>query len=173
MRTQLDNCPAGDAGWRTFEIVALDTLVHLFVPPLVSPVSQAHTYSGVERRDAVFSNRYPDLTNNWGILRHDLRARMIVVEFKNYDRTGIGREEVDQTANYLRRNWGQLAILCTNVEPNSSAHTRRNSIYSDDKKVILFVTKRDLKEMLDMKDRGEDPSDFIMDTYERFLIQHE
>ncbi|MFF4590965.1 hypothetical protein [Streptomyces sp. NPDC001388] len=173
MRSQLTACPAGPAGWQTFETVALDTLVHLFVPPLVPPVPQAHTYSGVERRDAVFPNRYPNLEDNWGIFRHDLEARMIAVEFKNYDRTGIGREEVDQTANYLRNTWGQLAILCTNIDPNNSAHTRRNSIYSDSKKVILFVTKRDLMEMLDMEDRGEDPSDFIMDAYEKFLIQHE
>jgi len=173
LRARLDSCPPGAPGWAAFEEIALDALVHLFVPPLRLPTAQAHTYSNVERRDAVFPNRHLDASSNWGILRQDLDARMIAVEFKNYDKSGVGREEVDQTANYLRRAWGRLAILCTNIEPNKSAHIRRNSIYSDDKKVVLFITKENLNEMLDMKDRGEDPSDLIMDIYEAFLIQHE
>ncbi|MFD4631628.1 hypothetical protein ACFVYR_14705 [Streptomyces sp. NPDC058284] len=173
LRADLDSCPAGASGWKRFEEVALDALSYLFVPPLRPPTPQAHTYSNVERRDAVFPNRHLDPSSNWGIFRQDLEARMIAVEFKNYDKTGIGREEVDQTANHLRRAWGRLALLCTNVEPSKSAHIRRNSIFSDDEKVILFITKADLGEMLDMKDRGEDPSDLIMDIYEAFLIQHE
>ncbi|WP_312622746.1 hypothetical protein [Pseudofrankia sp. BMG5.37] len=99
---------------------------------------------------------------------------MVAVEFKNYDDTEIGREEVDQTSNYLRPTWGRLAILCTNKPPNESAHRRRNTIYStEDKKLILFITTADLLEMLDIKERGEDPADFILDSIEDFYLQHE
>jgi hypothetical protein len=37
----------------------------------------------------------------------------------------------------------------------------------------LFVTVDHLKEMLFIKERGEDPSDLIMDLVERFYVQHE
>ncbi len=69
--------------------------------------------------------------------------------------------------------WGRLAIICSNKLPNDAAHRRRNIIYSEERKIILFITTADLLEMIDMKDRGDDPSEFVVDSVERFLIQHE
>ena len=51
---------------------------------------------------------------------------------------------------------GRLAILCCNKLPNEAAHIRRNTIFSREKKVILFLTKDHLKEMLFIKERGEE-----------------
>ena len=56
---------------------------------------------------------------------------------------------------------------------NDAAHIKRNTIFSVDHKVILFVTSEHLLEMLSIKERGEDPSDLIMDMIERFYLQHE
>ena len=98
---------------------------------------------------------------------------MVLVEFKNYDREEIGKDEVNQTRNYLTQPMGRLAILCSNREPNKAAHLKRNSIFSEDKKVILFLTTKHLLEMLAIKERGEDPSDLIMDLLERFYLQQE
>jgi hypothetical protein len=39
--------------------------------------------------------------------------------------------------------------------------------------LILFLTKDHLKEMLFIKERGEDPGDLIVDLVERFYLQHE
>ena len=47
------------------------------------------------------------------------------------------------------------------------------SYISEERKVILFITTANLKEMLDIKDRGDDPADFIADSIEEFYIQHE
>lgn len=98
---------------------------------------------------------------------------MVLFEFKNYDREEIGKEETNQTRNYLNRPMGKLAIMCCNRSPNESAYIKRNTIYSEDGKVILFVTTEQLIEMLFIKERGEDPSDLIMDMIERFYLQHE
>ena len=68
---------------------------------------------------------------------------------------------------------GRLAILICSKDPNKQAYIRRNTIYTNEKKVILFMTKEHLKEMLAMKERGEDPSDLIIDLIELFYIQHE
>lgn len=98
---------------------------------------------------------------------------MIPFEFKNYDTTEIGKDEVNQTRNYLTTPMGKLAILCTNKKPNRAAHLKRNTIYSEDKKVILFLTPDELIEMIAIKERGEDPSNLILDLVELFYIQHE
>jgi hypothetical protein len=145
----------------------------LFVPPLNDPIIQPRTYSGVDRRDAVFPNRNQNENNNWGRLLGELNARMVLFEFKNYDSEEIGKEETEQTHNYLTQPMGKLAIVCCNKQPNRSAHIKRNTVYSRHGAVILFITTEHLIEMIYAKERGEDPSDLIMDLVELFYLQHE
>lgn len=174
----LDACPVGRAGWKQFENISTEILEYLFTPPLGKPIEQAHTYSGVNRRDMVFPNRNIDegktsAEKNWHLLYSELDARMVLFEYKNYDVTEIGHEEVIQSANYLTKPMGRLGIIVGTKLPNESAHRQRNTIYTNQQKIILFMTKEHLKEMLFMKERGEEPSNLIVDLEELFFIQHE
>lgn len=175
---RLDTCPLGNDGWVEFEDLCTEVLSFLFVPPLRPAQRQAKTYSGINRRDAIFPNRnivvndQPNSTN-WYHLFQELDARMILFEFKNYSNTEIGPDEVNQALNYLTNPMGRFAVLVCSKDPNHQAHIRRNTIYSNENKVILFISKEQLKEMLAMKERNEDPSDLIMDLLELFYIQHE
>ena len=170
---RLDACPNGFKGWKAFEDICIEILTYLFVPPLTAPKIQSRSYSGIDRRDAVFPNRNLTVDTNWGHIYQELNARMILFEFKNFEKEEIGKEEVDQARNYLTKPMGKLAILCCSKLPNPAAHIRRNSVYTADGKVILFLTKDQLKEMLFIKERGEDPSDLILDLVEWFYLQHE
>jgi len=170
---QLCSCPKGHAGWKEFEDICIKILCHLFVPPLSKPKIQKRTYSGIDVRDAVFPNRNFGSSNIWGELLRELEARLILFEFKNYDKEEIGKEEVDQTRNYLTKPMGRLAIMCCSKLPNETAYKRRNSIFSAEKKVILLLTPDHLREMIFRKERGEDPSDLVMDMVEEFYLQHE
>jgi hypothetical protein len=170
---RLDKCPTGQKGWREFEDICVEIVEFLFVPPLVRPIIQPRTYSGTNRRDAVFPNRNFDEKHGWGLLLRELEARMVLFEFKNYETTDIGHEEVIQTDNYLTEPMGRLAIMVCSKLPNDGAHIKRNNIYSQRRKVILCMTKEHLKEMLFIKERGEDPCDLIVDLVERFYLQHE
>lgn len=178
MAKALDDCPVGRAGWKQFEDICTEILEYLFTPALEKPIEQARTYSGVNRRDIVFPNRNIDGGNtpaekNWHMLFKELDARMILFEYKNYDTTEIGHEEVMQAANYLTQPMGRLGVMVGSKLPNESAHRQRNTTYTNSHKVILFMTKDHLKEMLDMKARGEEPSNLIVDLVEAFYIQHE
>jgi hypothetical protein len=175
---RLDACPAGSAGWSTFEKLCVEILQFLFRPALTFHSTQARTYSNISRMDAIFANRNitpssDPLTKNWHHLYVELGARLVLFEFKNYDRTEINQDEVNQTRNYLTKPMGKLAIMICNKKPIEQAHRMRNTIYSSEQKVILFLTKKELKEMLATKERDEDPSDLIVDLVEDFYIQHE
>jgi len=170
---RLYSCPKGYEGWKTFEDICVDILCYLFVPPLSPPKIQQRTYSGIDIRDAVFPNRNFNVINIWGQLFKELEARLILFDFKNYDKEEIGKEEVDQIRNYLTGPMGRLAIMCCSKLPNEIAHKRRNSIFSSEKKVILFLLPSHFKEMIFRKERGEDPADLIMDMVEWFYLQHE
>ena len=173
IRARLRASKAGHGGWSEFENACTEALTYLFVPPLAKPIIQPRSYSGIDRRDAIFPNRCHDGGSNWAHLYKELDARMILFEFKNYDASEIGKDEVNQTRNYLSKPMGRLAVLCTNKPPERQAHIKRNTIYSEDKKVILFITTTDLIEMIAIKERGDDPSDLILDLVELFYVQHE
>lgn len=173
LRARLQSCPPGLPGWKAFEDVCIETLTYLLVPPLGAPKIQARTYSEIDRRDAIFANRNHEGTGNWPHLYKELGARMVLFEFKNYDNSEVGKDEVNQTRNYLTAPMGKLAVLCVNKKPNHSAHVKRNTIYSEEKKVILFLTPDELIEMIAIKERGDDPADLLMDLVELFYIQHE
>jgi hypothetical protein len=169
---QLDACPLGLPGWRAYEQVATSILSFLFVPPLTGPREQPRSFSGIDRRDAVFGNRNMTPDTTWGQLRLELDARMPLFEFKNF--TGeVGKDEVDQTRNYLTTTIGRLAVVCSRKPPDRQALLRRNQVYTQDRKVILFLSDEDLKEMLRMKESGTDPALFLMDLVELFYLQHE
>lgn len=174
----LDECPVGKAGWKQFEDICTEILKYLFMPALEQPKEQARTYSGVNRRDMVFPNRNiekgdTEAQKNWHLLYVELEARMILFEYKNYDTEEIGHQQVMQAANYLTKPMGRLAIIVGTKKPNESAYRQRNTIFSNDRKVILFMTKEHLKEMLDIKARGEEPSNLIVDLVESFYIEHD
>jgi len=171
---KLKSCPPGLNGWKMFEDICIEILIFLLVPPLEMPRIQPRTHSGIDRRDAIFPNRNFDLENTWGKIHQELNARLILFEFKNYDKSEIGKEDVNQVRNYLTEPMGKLGILCCNKKPIESAYIKRNSIYSSsEKKVILFITKEHLIEMLYIKERGEDPADLIMDMIEIFYMEYE
>lgn len=176
---RLDTCPAGAAGWRLFEDLCIEILTYLFDPVVTLHSRQGKTYSGIQRRDAIYSNRNISpsnlpMTKNWYHLYQELNARLILFEFKNYDSTEITQDEVNQTRNYMSKPMGNLAILLSNKVPTDHAHRHRNTIYNQDNgKVILLLTGADLKEMIAIKERGEDPCDLILDKLEDFYIQHE
>lgn len=170
---RLYSCPKGQKGWKKFEDICIEILCYLFVPPLSKPKIQQRTYSGIDIRDAVFPNRNFNSSNIWGQLLRELDARLILFDFKNYDKKEIGKEEVNQINNYLTKPMGRLAIICCSKLPSKEAYRRRNTIFSSEKKVILFLTPDNLKEMIFRKERGEDPADLIMDMIEEFYLQHE
>lgn len=172
LATRIKTCPRGMSGWRRFEDDCTTALRHVLVPPLSEPKIQARTQSGIHRRDAVFPNRNFNTPNTWSHLYHELNARMIPFEFKNYDKHGIGADEVVQTRDYLSEPMGRLAVICSTGRPNTSALVMRNRVYTETKRVILFMTEENLVEMLFMKERGEDPANLVMDLVEHFYLQY-
>ena len=143
--------PTRESGWRDFEKVCIDTLEYLFVPPLLKPRSQSGDLLGPRRRDAVLANRMTDHSNNWGRLYHELGARMIPFEFKNYDLEDIGTGEVDQAAKYMEKHFNKFAVICCNKKPSEHGLLARKEQFTKNEKLILFLTVPDLLQMISIR----------------------
>lgn len=63
---------------------------------------------------------------------------MVLVEFRNYDTTEIGHEELNQTRNYITNPTGKLGIMVCSKTPNGAAHRQKNTVYTQDGKIIVF-----------------------------------
>lgn len=170
--TRLDDCPRGRSRWRQYEDVCIDILKYLFVPPLQEPRVQPRNSRGVSRRDAIFPNRIVDITTVWGQLRQEVNARMILFEFKNYDKEEISSDEIDKVNGYLTSTIGNFGILISTKEPLENAKIKRNHIFGEYGKVILLLTSDHLKEMIFMKERGDDPAHLIMEQVELFYTEY-
>jgi hypothetical protein len=113
-----------------------------------------------------------DNSTNWGKLREEFSAKIIVCEFKNYD-TEIGQEEAAQTGSYLHDHIGKLGFMICSKLPDRGAHEKRNIIYTQEKKVILFITVDHLLEMIAYRELEEDPSNVIIDLIDSFRMQYQ
>ncbi|RYY26335.1 MAG: hypothetical protein EOP62_10885 [Sphingomonadales bacterium] len=166
LRQRLKDCPAGQAGWREFERVCTDTLEYLFVPPLIRARRQSSNRTRTKRRDAILANRSTDYGTNWGRLYREHRVRMIPFEFKNCDLEDIGSDDVEQVVGYMEEHFGELAILCCNKGPCSTAFDEQRDQFIKKKRLILILTPTELLEMISIRERGDDPSNMIMDLIE-------
>ena len=168
---ELDNCPEGKTGWRDYEDICIKILTHLFVPTLEKAKIQSRRESGIDIRDAIFPNRSDD--KNWKYVRDCYDAKYIVFEFKNYSEKGneIDKQVVLQIADYLKQTIGRLGIICSKKTPNKSGLEKRRDVYNENKKLILFLSNENLKEMLLKKYKKMDPSDVIMDLIDDFSLK--
>jgi hypothetical protein len=96
----------------------------------------------------------------------------LLCEFKNYV-DPIDKDEVIQTANYLKRHIGQLGIIFSRKPPSPSALNMRRSIYADDRKLILFFEDKHLLELLKLKEAHQNPLQLIQDAILDFLLRYE
>jgi hypothetical protein len=167
---RLTHCLPGKQYWREYERVCTEILSSVFVPPLKPPREQARTWSGLERRDALFSLR--GVGEGWEELRREFEANFLLCEFKNYSEP-IGKDEVNQTRNYLKSTVGRIGAIFSRKGFDDGARRMRNSIYAEEQKVILFFEDKHLIEFLQLKSAGQDPLDLVQDAIEEFYISYE
>lgn len=167
---RLIQCPVGRGGWLEYEKLCEVILTEALVPPLKRPKVQARTFSGLERRDVLFPLR--GVKFGWEDLSQEFESKFLLCEFKNFT-DFFTKDEVNQTRNYLKGTIGRLAIIFSRKGADESAKKMRNSIYAEEKKVILFLEDDHLIEMLKLKRAGQNPLDLIQDEIDNFYVFYE
>ena len=166
----------GIIGWQDFEIICQKLLCYLFVPPLKTPRFQQRTKNGHYIRDLIFPNNNLNTNNLWARLREDYDSKYIVIEMKNYAKLDITSQEVVEICHkYLCRNIGRFGILICSKKSTKSALVERENVYSRSNlhNLIIFLTKNDLIEMVQMKKEGQNPDDLIENKIINFELSVE
>jgi len=106
----------------------------------------------------------------WRNLIQSFQSRYVLFEFKNYTEP-IGQDQVYTTERYLYlRGLRSVGFIIAPKGGNKQAHKAAKGALREHGKVILILSNDDLCKMIGLKDSGGEPSDYLSDKLDEFLI---
>ena len=133
----------------------------LFGDVLKEPKLESKTFFGTQRRDITFRNAAE--TGPWSDWKRRYQIDPLLIECKNTDT--LTYDDLRQTASYLGKRMGYLAILACRKNSGDDVWKMLNWFVNNDEKHVLVVNDENLIDWIRLKDRGEDPTDAIADLY--------
>jgi hypothetical protein len=152
---------AGTADATAYQTLILDVFAFLFGEVLKEPRTQPRTFLGTLRRDVTFRNAAE--AGPWFDWKSRHMVESVIIECKNQD--VLLHDDLRQTACYLGRIMGRLAILACRKTSVDDAREMLNWFVNNDDKYVLVVNDETLIDWILLKDRGGSPTDAIADLY--------
>lgn len=165
---KLELMKKGKATWVQYEELCIEILKYLFPNDLQGWHSQKRTDDNISRFDYIC--RVRPVTEFWSFLVDHINSRYILFEFKNY--TGkIKQGQVLTTEKYLlERGLRKVAIIISRVGADKNAIKMMQGAMREHGKLMLVIDDEAVKTMLQMKEHGEDPTDFLFELADEFLL---
>jgi len=158
----------GRPGWSTYELVGVEVLKYLFEKDLTNWNTQQRTDDEFSRFDMIC--RVISKNDFWKNLIQSFQSRYVLFEFKNYTEP-IGQDQVYTTERYLYlRGLRSVGFIIAPKGGNKQAHKAAKGALREHGKVILILSNADLCKMIELKDSGGEPSDYLSDKLDEFLI---
>jgi hypothetical protein len=138
-----------------------DVFMFLFGDVLKEPRLESRTLSGTLRRDITFRNAAEK--GPWFDWKLQYQIEPLVIECKNTET--LMYDDLRQTASYLGKRMGHLAILACRKNSGNDVSEMLNVLVTNDEKYVLVVNDDNLIDWIRLKDSGEDPTDAVADLY--------
>lgn len=166
--TELGNLKPGRKYWRQHEQLCEKILRYLFNDDLSGWFSQKRTTDNSNSYDLVC--RLRPTTEFWKFIISDIKSRYVVFEFKNYS-AKIKQSQMLTTEKYLMiKGLRKVAIILTRKGYDKGAKNIAQGAMRESGKLLIVIDDSDICTMLDMKDKGNDPSDYLFDKADTFLL---
>lgn len=169
LKDQLHQIASGQVNAYKYQRIILEILNLLFTPELIDGELENRTLDGTERRDIIYSND-SDQTF-WAFLREHHSSFLLMFETKNVE--SLDFSHINQVATYLGDRLGYVGFIVTRNQIEINQMKKIFSVYNDShpRKIILVITDKDIFNMLDMKNKDENPMRLIQKKYRNFLTQ--
>lgn len=165
---ELRNIPTGKSGWRKYENQCIKILKFLFEDNLTGWHPQLSSSDGLNRYDYVC--RVVPTTEFWSLLSKSLQSRYVVFEFKNYEEP-IKQGQILTTEKYLlERALRKTAIVMSRKGASEGALKMSQGAMRESGKLLITLSDEQVIEMLNKKDNGSDPSDYLFGIVDNFLL---
>lgn len=160
--------PTGHEGYVAFEEQCEAALKYLFPDDLSAWNRQLTTDDELSRFDLICKIGSKD--DFWNALIHSFHSRYILFEFKNY-KEPLPHGQVYTTERYLfpKALRGCCIIIARNGVSDQALKAAKGAL-RENGKLIVFLDEVELLAMLDKRDNGESPNDFLADKLDDFLM---
>lgn len=167
---QLEKCDFGreNQTWRKYEKICTEILLYLFDTEF-SQISEQHRTNGdMFRMDLLCAVK--GTTEFWKFLIQFYHTKFVVFEYKNYSKP-ISQNLIYITEKYLfpiaLRN---VAFIISRKGFDDSAEKAALGCLRENGKLIISLTDEDLIKMVNKKEVGEEPSDYLLNKVENLLM---
>ncbi len=165
---QLNNISCGKKEWNDYEKKCKQILEFLFEDDLSLWDKQSRTEDGLSRFDLIC--RIASSDDYWKALINSFNTRFILFEFKNYcDKLTQG--QIYTTERYLfNKALRSVGFIISRKGGNDNALKEAKGALKENGKLILLLSDTDLCAMLQLKDNGDSPNDYLSRLLDKWLI---
>lgn len=165
---KLKGIPPGRESSMEYQKLGTEIIKFLFKTEFTKTLEEDYTKDKMFRRDLLCGIK--GRSEFWKLIMQHYNSRFVVFEFKNYT------EKIDQNLIYITQKYlynaalRNIAIITSRNGFSDNAYKATTSILTKDGKLIMDLTDDDLITMLMMKADEQDPSDYLLDKLQTFLM---
>lgn len=168
---ELESIQPGRKDFSKYEKKCTDILKYLFLENLNGWNEQLRTDDELNRFDLIC--RVKQGNEFWELLTNEFKSRYVVFEFKNYAEK-INQTQIYTTEKYLFQTaLRNVGFIISREGASVNAIKSAKGILRETGKLIVNLTNNDLRKMLEMKDSGNEPSDYLFSVVDKFLLELE
>ncbi len=170
---ELHNCKAGKKHSREFEIICQNLLQTIFSNQLTLWRNQKQSNNNLYRFDLLCRIKDKHYSTFWGIVERNFFSKYVIFEFKNYSKE-ITQEQIYTTEKYLySKALRTVAIVVCANGADENSYWAAKGCFRESGKLILILEAGDLETMLNMKKKGDDPSELLLEKLDDLLMELE
>jgi len=168
LERRLHNCKPGKSQALEYESICSDILSYLFGSEFTFTSRQHITGDELFRMDMLCTLK--GTSAFWELLIEHYNSRFVVFEYKNHTST-LSQNLVFITEKYLfNAALRNVAIIISRNGFSKNADVAAKGCLKENGKLIIDITDQDLVLMLKRKATGEEPSDYLLEKTESFLM---
>lgn len=165
----LEEIKKGKEEYRKYENICLKILKYLFEINLSGWNEQETTDDNLNRFDLVC--RVNKGNEFWNFIINEFGSRYVIFEFKNYE------EEIEQTQIYTTEKYlfktalRNVAFIISREGASKNAISASKGILRESGKLMINIKDNQLIEMVKMKNEGSEPSDYLFEIVDKYLLE--
>lgn len=165
---KINNCTTGKNYYKQYETICYDVINYLFDNDFSQITNQHSTEDKMFRMDILCSIK--STKEFWRFLMQFYHTKFVVFESKNYS------EKIEQNLIYVTEKYlydsalRNVAFIISRKGFDDNAQKAAIGILREHNKLIIDITDMDLINMINDKNEGKEPTDYLFNKVEAFLM---
>lgn len=170
---RLRKIQSGQQHFSEFEKTCTEILKYLFADNLTLWKEQAKSNSKLFRFDLICKIKNETEQEFWNVIKRFYDTLYIVFEFKNYS-SPITQSELYTTEKYLyAKALRRVAIMISRKGLDKNAELAQRGVLRENGKLIICLSDADIINMINLKENGDEPCDYLSNYLDELLVDLE